>query len=87
MEREAAGLVIVGFILSFIDFIIYAVFPFPSECCILCCGGWMCGGFGGAYILYVLVQMAFFCLLCFGIVFVYILSEEGRPAYIISCTD
>ena len=47
--------------------------------------GWSCGWFGGVYILSDLVQMAFRCLLYFGIMFVYIFNSEERTAYIISC--
>ena len=31
IEREAAGLVRVGFMLSFIDFMIYVAFPFNYQ--------------------------------------------------------
>ena len=60
--------------LSFNEFMIYVAFLSPSECCVVCFGEWRCGGFGGAYILSNLVKMAFCCLLCFGIVFVYIFN-------------
>ena len=87
IEREAAGLVRVSFILRFIDFIILVAFHFPPNCLIVCSGGWRCGGFGGVSILYGLVQISFRRLLGFCIVFVYIFSWKELPAYIISCAD
>ena len=48
IEREAAGLVRVCFVISFIDLLIYVACPFYSECCIVGSGAWSCGGFGGA---------------------------------------
>ena len=56
--------------LLFVYFIIDVACTFSSECCVVGCGGWSRVGFGGACILSDLVQMAFWCLLCFGIMFI-----------------